>query len=93
MESVPKVFFILGGPGSGKGTYCTKLSNEKGFPHFSAGDLLREERDSGSELAATINENISQGKLVPSEITVQLLRNAIDKSAVKTILIDGFPRS
>jgi UMP-CMP kinase len=51
----PTVFFILGGPGSGKGTQCAKLSEKHGFVHLSAGDLLREERDSGSETAAMIN--------------------------------------
>lgn len=47
----PQVFFVLGGPGSGKGTQCAKLAQNKGFVHLSAGDLLREERDSGSETA------------------------------------------
>ena len=51
----PQIFFILGGPGSGKGTQCAKLSKEHGFLHLSAGDLLRAERDSGSETAAKIN--------------------------------------
>ena len=51
----PQVFFVLGGPGSGKGTQCAKLSKDHGFVHLSAGDLLREERDSGSETATMIN--------------------------------------
>ena len=51
MPAEPKkvtVFFVLGGPGSGKGTNCTKLVEDHGFVHLSAGDLLRAERDSGS---------------------------------------------
>jgi UMP-CMP kinase len=70
MEGEKKVFFVLGGPGSGKGTYCAKLVADKGYAHFSAGDLLRAERASGSDLADTINQYISQGQIVPSEITV-----------------------
>ena len=47
----PEVFFVLGGPGSGKGTQCALLVERKGFVHLSAGDLLRAERDSGSKNA------------------------------------------
>lgn len=94
-QEVPrsKVIFVLGGPGSGKGTYCGKMSADKGYPHFSAGDLLRAERSSGSELGNTINGYISEGALVPAEITVQLLRNAMEKDPSDTFLIDGFPRN
>jgi UMP-CMP kinase len=65
----PTAFFILGGPGSGKGTQCTKLK-EKGFVHLSAGDLLREEAASGSETAAMIQQYQKEGKLVPGEVPV-----------------------
>lgn len=27
MSKIPDVIFVLGGPGSGKGTVCTKLAN------------------------------------------------------------------
>ena len=37
----PNVVFVLGGPGSGKGTQCANLVREYGFVHLSAGDLLR----------------------------------------------------
>lgn len=39
----PIVLFVLGGPGSGKGTQCARIIKEYGFVHLSAGDLLREE--------------------------------------------------
>ena len=42
-KQLPIVMFILGGPGAGKGTQCKKLSDELGFVHLSAGDLLRNE--------------------------------------------------
>jgi len=94
-----EVIFILGGPGSGKGTQCEKLT--KKYPHYthlSAGDLLRAERKkSDSELSKIINSHIAEGKLVPSEITVELLYNAMkeayDKDKTKHFLIDGFPRN
>ncbi|KAL4512811.1 hypothetical protein ABPG72_017496 [Tetrahymena utriculariae] len=94
-EEKPAVAFILGGPGSGKGTQCQKLVNQYGLVHLSAGDLLREERASGSKDAELIESIIRDGKIVPSEITVKLLKNAMEKNgwAKSKFLIDGFPRS
>ena len=43
MEGKPTCYFVLGGPGSGKGTLCSKLVEDHGFVHLSAGDLLRAE--------------------------------------------------
>ncbi len=56
----PRVVFVLGGPGSGKGTQCALIAEDEalGYAHLSAGDLLRAERNSGSELADMINEFI-----------------------------------
>ncbi len=48
MDSKPEVVFLLGGPGSGKGTQSAKIVETFGHIHLSAGDLLRKERDSGS---------------------------------------------
>jgi len=44
----PTVIFVLGGPGSGKGTQCANIVTAYGYEHLSAGDLLREEMKSGS---------------------------------------------
>lgn len=86
------VVFVLGGPGSGKGTNCAKIQEQFGYVHLSAGDLLRAERESGSELADMINTYIKEGKIVPAEVTVRLLRQAMEKSGSNKFLIDGFPR-
>ena len=93
-EAAPKfeVVFVLGGPGSGKGTNCAKIQEQFGYGHLSAGDLLREERASGSELADMINNYIIEGKIVPAEVTVRLLLAAMEKSGKTKFLIDGFPR-
>ncbi|TPX41366.1 hypothetical protein SeMB42_g05601 [Synchytrium endobioticum] len=93
------VVFVLGGPGAGKGTQCTRLVRNFGFVHLSAGDLLREERlRPGSQYGDLINNYIRDGKIVPSHITIGLLYNAMEaahKGASKTsrFLIDGFPRA
>jgi UMP-CMP kinase len=91
-SSKMKVVFVLGGPGSGKGTNCSKIVEKFGYVHLSAGDLLREERNSGSALAEMINNFIAEGKIVPAEITVRLLRAAMLKSGSSKFLVDGFPR-
>ncbi|EFQ90693.1 hypothetical protein CFE70_008328 [Pyrenophora teres f. teres 0-1] len=90
------VLFVLGGPGAGKGTQCQKLVSDYGFKHLSAGDLLREEQDrEGSEFGEMIKTYIKEGTIVPMEVTVQLLENAMRSSIESSnnmFLIDGFPR-
>lgn len=86
------IYFVMGGPGSGKGTQCEKLVQEFGMVHLSAGDLLRAEVRSGSEEGRKIARVIEEGKIVTSATTVGLLRNAMAGSK-GPFLIDGFPRS
>jgi len=86
------VYFVMGGPGSGKGTQCAKLVESFGFVHLSAGDLLRAEVSSGSEQGHAIAKIIEEGQIVSSEITVGLLKAAMAQHA-GPFLVDGFPRS
>jgi len=93
------VIFVLGGPGAGKGTQCSKLVAEHGFTHLSAGDLLRAEQERpGSQFGDLIRDYIKNGLIVPMEVTVQLLENAMTEALRKSgsnkgrFLIDGFPR-
>jgi len=88
----PTVYFVMGGPGSGKGTQCARLVERYGMVHLSAGDLLREEVKSGSPLGREISAIIDQGQIVKSETTVALLRSAMAGQR-GPFLIDGFPRS
>ncbi|KAF8012767.1 hypothetical protein BT93_I0808 [Corymbia citriodora subsp. variegata] len=88
-----RVVYVLGGPGSGKSTQCSKISSEFGFSHLSAGDLLQKEVESGSEEGKMIRDLKKEGKLVPSEIVIKLLQQAMHRSESKKFLIDGFPRN
>ena len=92
-----RVVFVLGGPGSGKGTQCQLLSERYGWTHLSAGDLLRAARKTGGPLGDQINDCISQGKIVPSHVTCQLvadaMREAYEATGCTKFLVDGYPRS
>ncbi|KAJ8717479.1 hypothetical protein PYW08_005878 [Mythimna loreyi] len=93
-KMVPEVVFVLGAPGSGKGTQCSFISKEYDFVHLSAGDLLREERQRpGSEYGEMIEEKIRNGEIVPVEVTCSLLHKAMQNSGKTRFLIDGFPRN
>ena len=93
----PNVVFVLGGPGAGKGTMCELAEIQLGWTHLSTGDLLRAEQEAGGPTTAIIKEYISAGKLVPNEIVVRLLKDAMERTIRTTgkrnFLIDGFPRS
>ncbi len=90
-----KLFLIIGAPGSGKTTDAEIIAkrNSDKIVHYSTGDLLRKEVQSGSVLGATIAEFIDNGKLVPLEIVMDTIKNAILNSDKDIILLDGFPRS
>ena len=89
----PGVVFVLGGPGAGKGTQCSLIVEKCGYTHLSAGDLLRAARSSGSAQGQMIDEYIKEGKIVPVEVTVKLLVDAIKESGAQRVLVDGFPRN
>ncbi len=93
----PNILFVIGGPGSGKGTMCKLAELQLGWHHLSAGDLLRAEINAGGETAELIEDIITKGELVPTSLSVTLLKNAIERLIRTTgkvnFLIDGFPRS
>ncbi|CAK9108396.1 Aflatoxin B1 aldehyde reductase member 2 (rAFAR2) (Succinic semialdehyde reductase) (SSA reductase) [Durusdinium trenchii] len=93
-DGAAAVIFVLGGPGSGKGTQCALLTEGSEYVHLSAGDLLRAERvNPESKDGALIDAYIKEGKIVPIEITVKLLLNAMKANPSSCFLIDGFPRN
>jgi len=90
-----KLFFVIGAPGSGKTTDASEIAknNYDQMVHYSTGDMLRAEVDSGSELGKEIDGYISKGELVPLKIIVNTILSAIKQAPVETVLIDGYPRS
>lgn len=93
-EAKLPVIFVLGGPGCGKGTQCEKIVAKYGYTHLSSGDLLREEVQSGSDRGKALNAIMETGDLVPLEVVLDLLAEAMLKkvSSSKGFLIDGYPR-
>lgn len=90
-----KLFLIIGAPGSGK-TTDAQLINQRHpekIAHYSTGDLLRAEVASGSERGQEIDKYVSNGNLVPLEIVIGTIVNAIKNCPKDVVLIDGFPRS
>jgi len=89
------IFFIVGGPGSGKGTQCEKIVAKYSLTHLSSGDLLRAEVKSGSSRGAELTKIMEAGQLVPLEVVLDLIKEAMVKAVQKGskgFLIDGYPR-
>ena len=85
------VFFGI--QGSGKGTQAKKLAAEFGYEIFEAGGELRAIAASGTELGETVKGYIDQGDLVPHEIIMQVVKEAIAaRPADQKIIFDGIPR-
>ena len=85
------IIIMLGAPGRGKGTIGKKLCDEYSLEHVATGDIFRDEIKRGTECGIKANEFISQGKLVPDEITIEMVLNKLKKS--KNVCLDGFPRT
>ena len=89
-----KLFLIIGAPGSGKTTDAELIAqNNDNISHYSTGDMLRAEAESGSALGKEINSYISQGLIVPIEIAIETITNAIKNAPTDMVIIDGYPRS
>ncbi|CAG5104483.1 Oidioi.mRNA.OKI2018_I69.chr1.g1276.t1.cds [Oikopleura dioica] len=88
-----KIIFIVGGPGSGKGTQCERIVAKYGYCHLSSGDLLRAEVASGSERGQELQEIMKRGELVPLETVLAMIRDKmLANTDAKGFLIDGYPR-
>lgn len=82
---------MLGAPGSGKGTIGKEICKKYNLTHLSTGDIFRDEIKRGTDLGKKANEYISNGKLVPDEITISMVEEKL--IALDNALLDGFPRT
>ena len=85
---------IMGAQGTGKGTVSGLLCDELGIMQLSTGDIFRKNIKEQTELGIEANKFISQGKLVPDEITIPMVAQALDSDEAKAgVILDGFPRT
>jgi adenylate kinase len=85
---------LLGPPGTGKGTQAELIVKKYGILHISTGDMFREAIKKGTELGKMAKALTDQGKFVPDEITIGLVKERISKpDCRKGFILDGFPRT
>jgi adenylate kinase len=95
MESfiMKKLILLIGAPGSGKTTDATAVAqNHPEITSFSLGQLLKDEIEKGTVLGKINNDYISRGELVPTEITLDTIVDAMKAAPTDIVIIDGFPR-
>lgn len=87
--------FIMGAPGSGKGTFSSRIKEEFNLNHISTGDIFRENISKGTELGLQAKAYSEQGKLVPDEITNKMVKDFLSTLEDKKngYLLDGYPRT
>jgi len=96
MENQNSGLYVIftGAPGSGKGTQARILFEKTGIPQLSAGEMLRAEAASGSEIGLKISDILSRGDIVPDEITIAMMEKRISQpDCEKGFMLDGFPRT
>jgi adenylate kinase len=84
---------ILGAPGSGKGTQAARIAAAEGLRHLSTGDMLRDAVARKTELGARAESFMKRGLLVPDDIVLGLIDEALDATGDDGWILDGFPRT
>ena len=85
---------VMGGPGVGKGTQATFITEKFGIPQISTGDMLRAAVKTGSPMGTAAKKVMDSGALVSDEIIIGLVKERIKQAdCAKGFLFDGFPRT
>jgi adenylate kinase len=85
---------LLGAPGSGKGTQGERLAERLGVPHVASGELLRGHVAARSKLGREVAERLARGDLVPDDVVLEVVGEAITRAAESGgYILDGFPRT
>ena len=84
---------LLGPPGAGKGSQAAMLVEERGMIQLSTGDMLREAKDSGTEMGKVVADVMARGDLVTDEIVIGLIREKLQGDKAGGFIFDGFPRT
>jgi len=85
---------FLGAPGAGKGTQAAIMAKELNLVHIASGDLFRRAIEQETELAIQAKSDMEKGKLVPDEITIQMVLERMSTTDCESgVILDGFPRN
>ena len=88
------VVFIIGGPGSGKGTICKRLKEDFHYEHLSTGDILRNVvKNQTHPDWKTLDEKMKSGQFVSSAELLGFVKDEFKNFKGKKVLLDGFPRN
>ena len=84
---------LMGPPGAGKGTQARHLVETRGMVQLSTGDMLREAKESGTEMGGIVAGVMARGELVTDEIVIGLIREKLESGQGNGFIFDGFPRT
>lgn len=85
---------LFGPPGAGKGTQAKILTEKRGLPQLSTGDMLRAAIAAGTELGKTSKAIMDRGDLVPDEVVIGIISERYDHPDCRNgAIFDGFPRT
>lgn len=85
---------MMGAQGTGKGTVASFLKEELNIPHISTGEIFRKNIKEGTELGKIATKYADEGKLVPDEVTNQMVKNRLSEAdCEKGFILDGYPRN
>ena len=85
---------LFGPPGAGKGTQSKILTEKRGLPQLSTGDMLRAAIEAGTPLGLACKALMAKGELVPDETVIRIIAERYDQPDCKNgAVFDGFPRT
>lgn len=85
---------LLGAPGAGKGTQAEKICEKLSIPAVSTGNMIREALKNKTELGIKAKSYMDEGKLVPDEVVIEIIKERLAKDDCKNgFILDGFPRT
>lgn len=92
-----RVMLLVGAPGSGKGTYASRLCKLPGFSHVAVGDLVRNEIRSQTRIGDVLKTHSERGQLAPDDVITDLMRAKITERVrapgAECVVLDGYPRN
>lgn len=84
---------MIAPPGAGKGTQGVVIAAHFDIPHIATGDLLRDHVARGTELGRQVRDYLDRGELVPDEVVLGMVREALEATERRGYVIDGIPRT